>query len=106
MRASVPTAVSVTITLIGLQWRYRLKRYSNTDKEIAMNWDTIEGNWKQLKGKVKEQWGKLTDDHIDTIAGKRDQLSGKIQEAYGVSKDAADAQIDDFAKRNQDRKAN
>ena len=70
-----------------------------------MNWDTVKGDWKQFSGKVKEQWGKLTDDHIDTIAGKRDQLSGKIQEAYGVSKDAADAQIDDFAKRNQDHKA-
>jgi uncharacterized protein YjbJ (UPF0337 family) len=39
-----------------------------------MNWDRIEGNWKQAKGKVKEQWGKLTDDHLDVIAGKRDQL--------------------------------
>ena len=34
-----------------------------------MNWDQVEGNWKQFKGKVKEQWGKLTDDHLDTIAG-------------------------------------
>jgi len=70
-----------------------------------MNWDTIEGNWKQLKGKVQEQWGKLTDDHLDKIAGKRDQLSGKIQETYGIGKDAADAQIDAFAERNKDHKA-
>jgi uncharacterized protein YjbJ (UPF0337 family) len=34
-----------------------------------MNWDVIEGNWKQFKGQVKEQWGKLTDDHLDTIQG-------------------------------------
>jgi len=28
----------------------------NQRKEIAMNWDQVEGNWKQLKGNVKEQW--------------------------------------------------
>lgn len=71
-------------------------------KENAMNWDVIEGNWKQLKGSVKEQWGKLTDDHLDTIAGKRDQLSGKIQEAYGVNKEEAEKQIRDFEDRNRE----
>lgn len=49
-----------------------------------MNWDVIEGNWKQFTGNAKEQWGKLTDDHLDVIAGKRDQLAGKIQEAYAL----------------------
>lgn len=67
-----------------------------------MNWDIVEGNWKQFKGKVKEQWGKLTDDHLDTIAGKRDQLSGKIQETYGISKDEAEKQISAFEDRNKD----
>ncbi|HZW11997.1 MAG TPA: CsbD family protein [Noviherbaspirillum sp.] len=64
-----------------------------------MNWDMISGNWKQYKGKVREQWGKLTDDHLDTIAGEREQLSGKIQEAYGIGKDEADEQIRDFERR-------
>jgi uncharacterized protein YjbJ (UPF0337 family) len=73
-------------------------------KENPMNWDVIDGNWKQLKGNVKEQWGKLTDDHLDTIAGKRDQLAGKIQEAYGVNKDEAEKQIRDFEDRNRDDK--
>lgn len=73
-------------------------------KENHMNWDVIEGNWKQLKGNVKEQWGKLTDDHLDMIAGKRDQLSGKIQEAYGVNKDEAEKQISAFEERNRDDK--
>jgi len=50
-----------------------------------MNWDRIEGNWKQLKGKIQQQWGKLTDDHLDVIAGKREHLSGKIQEMYGIT---------------------
>lgn len=70
-----------------------------------MHWDTIEGNWEQFRGKVKEQWSALTDDNLDTIAGQRDQLSGKLQDFYGISKDAADAQIDAFADRNKDHKA-
>ncbi|MGV8900271.1 MAG: CsbD family protein [Burkholderiaceae bacterium] len=69
-----------------------------------MKWDIIEGNWKQFKGQVKEQWGKLTDDHIDQIEGKRDQLSGKIQESYGIGKDEAEKQIKDFEDRNKDFK--
>ena len=69
-----------------------------------MNWDLIEGNWKQFKGKVKEQWGKLTDDHLDRIEGKRDQLSGKIQETYIIGKDEAEKQIKDFEERNKDYK--
>jgi uncharacterized protein YjbJ (UPF0337 family) len=66
--------------------------------EIDMNWDTIEGNWVEYKGKVKEQWAKLTNDHLDAIAGKREQLAGKIQEAYGIGKDEANKQIDAFRK--------
>lgn len=58
-----------------------------------MNWDRIEGNWKQFRGHVKQQWGKLTEDHLDVIAGNRDILSGKIQESYGVGKDEAEKQL-------------
>jgi uncharacterized protein YjbJ (UPF0337 family) len=67
-----------------------------------MNWDRVQGNWKQLKGKVKEQWGRLTDDHLDEIAGKRDQLVGKIQESYGIGKDEAENQVKDWEARNED----
>jgi uncharacterized protein YjbJ (UPF0337 family) len=67
-----------------------------------MNWDRIEGNWKQAKGKVKEQWGKLTNDHLDKVAGKRDQLVGKIQECYGIAKDDAERQVKDWESRNED----
>jgi uncharacterized protein YjbJ (UPF0337 family) len=63
-----------------------------------MNWDRIEGQWKQSSGKVKEKWGKLTNDDITQINGKREQLAGKIQERYGIAKDAAEKQIDEFAK--------
>lgn len=67
-----------------------------------MNWDQVEGNWKQFKGKVKEQWGQLTDDHIDAIAGRRDQLSGKIQESYGISKEEAEKQISEWERTQRD----
>jgi uncharacterized protein YjbJ (UPF0337 family) len=65
-------------------------------KEIAMDWNRVEGNWKQFKGKVKEHWGKLTDDDLDEIAGKRDQLEGKIQERYGIEKDRVRRDVDDW----------
>ena len=61
-----------------------------------MNWDIAKGNWKQFRGNVKEQWGKLTDDHLDVIDGRRIELAGKIQEAYGISKDEAEKQIKQF----------
>jgi uncharacterized protein YjbJ (UPF0337 family) len=58
-----------------------------------MNWDQIEGNWKQLTGIAKEQWGKLTDDHLEAMAGQRDRMAGKIQELYGISKSDAEKQL-------------
>lgn len=64
-----------------------------------MNWDRIKGDWKQFKGRVKEQWGNLTDDHLDQIEGQREQLVGKIQEQYGISRDEADRQVRDWESR-------
>jgi uncharacterized protein YjbJ (UPF0337 family) len=49
---------------------------------------------------VKEQWGKLTDDHLDMIAGQRDQVAGKIQETYGIGKDEVERQIRSFEDRS------
>ena len=67
-----------------------------------MDWIIVEGNWKQFKGKVKEQWGKLSDDHLDVIAGKRAQLAGKLQESYGITQDEAEKQIKRFEDANKD----
>jgi uncharacterized protein YjbJ (UPF0337 family) len=58
-----------------------------------MNWDRIEGAWQQARGNIKEQWARLTDDHLTVIAGKRDQLVGRIQESYGIAKDEAEKQV-------------
>ena len=71
-----------------------------------MNWDIIEGKWSQLKGSVKQQWGKLTDDHIDVIAGNRDKLVGKIQESYGVTRDEAESQVNHWCEKRKLDKLN
>src|SRR6202008_1733990 len=71
----------------------------NHYEERKMNWDRIEGNWKQFKGNAMQQWGKLTNDHLDVIAGKRDLLLGRIQELYGISKDETEKQLADWQKR-------
>jgi uncharacterized protein YjbJ (UPF0337 family) len=67
-----------------------------------MNWDRIEGNWKQLKGQVREQWAKLTDDHIEAVAGKRDLLVGKIQEMYGITKEETEKQVSAWEKHQNE----
>ena len=64
-----------------------------------MNWDIIEGKWEQWKGDARIQWGKLTDDELDVIAGNKDKLAGKIQEKYGVSRDKAEAAVDQWKDR-------
>jgi uncharacterized protein YjbJ (UPF0337 family) len=69
---------------------------------MNMNWERIEGNWQQIKGNVKEQWGKLTDHHLDTIAGRRDQLVGHVQENYGIAEDEAERQVKDWERSNRD----
>ena len=63
-----------------------------------MNWDQIKGNWKQAKGDVKARWGKLTDDDLTWIDGERERLVGKLQERYGISKEQAQAQVDEERK--------
>lgn len=70
----------------------------NTNKELRMNWNIIEGKWDVFSGKVRSRWAKLTDDDISNIAAKRDVLIGKIQERYGVLKDDAEAQVDEWLK--------
>lgn len=67
-----------------------------------MDWNRIEGNWKQFRGSAKEQWAKLTDDHLDAVAGKRDQLVGRIQEAYGITREATEKQVAAWQSRVKD----
>lgn len=65
---------------------------------MNLNWDTVRGNWKQVKGEVKRKWGKLTDDDMLQLEGNREKLVGKIQERYGLTKEAAERQVEDWAR--------
>jgi uncharacterized protein YjbJ (UPF0337 family) len=74
----------------------RTNRLQN--REMAMNWEQIEGKWNQYAGKVQEKWGKLTDSDLQTMHGKREQLVGKIQERYGIAKEEAQKQVEEYFK--------
>jgi len=65
-----------------------------------MNWDRIEGDWKKVKGTVREQWGRLSDEHLERIGGKRDQLVCSIQESYGIAREDAERQVMAWEMRN------
>ena len=64
-----------------------------------MNWDIVKGKWKQAVGSAKSTWGDLTDDDLRQIDGERDKLVGKVQERYGLARDAAEKQVDDWARK-------
>jgi uncharacterized protein YjbJ (UPF0337 family) len=63
-----------------------------------MNWEQVEGKWDQFKGSVKEKWGKLTDDDLTMIKGRRENLVGRLKERYGLEKEAAEKEIDAWAR--------
>jgi uncharacterized protein YjbJ (UPF0337 family) len=65
----------------------------------AMSWSRIEGDWAQFRTNIKEQWTRLTDEHLDVIAGKRDQLIGKIRSLYGISQEQTEKQVAAWIKR-------
>lgn len=69
---------------------------------MNLNWDTIRGSWNQLKGDIKQQWGKLTDDDMAELQGNKDELVGKVQKRYGLTREAAERQVDEWARHHQD----
>ncbi|WP_435923811.1 CsbD family protein [Paenibacillus sp. DYY-L-2] len=64
-----------------------------------MDHNVFKGKWNQVKGELKTQWGKLTDDDLDVIDGEKDKLVGKLQERYGHTKDAAEREYEDWARK-------
>jgi uncharacterized protein YjbJ (UPF0337 family) len=75
-----------------------VKASSQLQREMAMDWNRVEGNWKQFKGAAREKWGKLTDDDLNVIEGRREQLEGKLQQRYGFAKDQIHRDVDDWFK--------
>ncbi|MBC8089736.1 MAG: CsbD family protein [Phycisphaerae bacterium] len=50
-----------------------------------MNWNQVEGYWMQLRGRMREQWGQMTNRHLDVVNGQRDQAVGLLQRRYGAT---------------------
>lgn len=59
----------------------------------------MQGKWTELRGAIRERWGRITDSDLAVIAGKRDQLIGILQQRYDSSKEEAEREVDDFARR-------
>lgn len=72
---------------------------NSTAKELAMNWNQVEGNWEQFKGKVQKQWGKITNDDLDVINGSRKELVGRLQKHYGKAQEDIEREIDAWSTR-------
>ena len=64
-----------------------------------MSWGHIERDWAQFRGNIKQQWARVTDEHLDAIAGKRDRLIGKIRSLYGISQEQTEKQVSAWIKR-------
>ena len=90
------TAVTMPHRFAGTPDAFRPLMVISTQKEMAMDWNRVEGNWKQFKGAAKEKWGKLTDDDLNVIEGRREQLEGKLQQRYGFAKDQIRKDVDDW----------
>jgi len=64
-----------------------------------MSWGHIERDWAQFRSNIKQQWTRVTDEHLDAIAGKRDRLIGKIRSLYGISQEQTEKQVSAWIKR-------
>jgi uncharacterized protein YjbJ (UPF0337 family) len=70
-------------------------------REIAMNWDQIEGNWLHFKGKLRHNWVKLTDEDITRINGRREELAARLQERYGFARSEAEREVGAWLRSQQ-----
>jgi len=67
--------------------------------EVQNGWDRVASSWKRFSREAKKKWDKLTDDELTQVNGRRETLVGKIQEKYSVTKQEADKQIDEWARK-------
>ena len=61
----------------------------------------VNGQWKQQMGMAKIVWAKLTDDELLNIEGHAEKLVGLVQERYATTRDAAQAQVNEFFDRHK-----
>lgn len=61
-----------------------------------MDWKEAEKRWMQIRDKVQDRWDKLTSEELDQIGGSYDRLVNKLQEKYGLTKQQAEAELNEF----------
>lgn len=67
-----------------------------------MNWEHMESNWNNFKGMVKQQWDRLTDEHLRDISGKRNKLVAKVEQCYGIASADAERQVREWEVEHHD----
>jgi uncharacterized protein YjbJ (UPF0337 family) len=56
----------------------------------------LKGLWDRIRGLAMELGGELTGDGREFAAGQREELIGKLEEYYGMSREEAQAQVEQF----------
>lgn len=64
-----------------------------------MSANTNKQDWSTVKGKIKSKWGKFSDADIESFKDNMPLISDKIQKIYGITKDKADVEYAEFAKK-------
>lgn len=56
----------------------------------------LKGLWDRIRGWAMELGGELTGDGQEFAAGQREELIGKLEAFYGMSREEAQAQVEQF----------
>ncbi|CAN5805530.1 hypothetical protein BH24DEI2_BH24DEI2_16830 [soil metagenome] len=64
-----------------------------------MDWEEISRNWKGYRKEAMRTWTKLQDEDLNAVAGDRDKLIQQVEKAHAVSLEAAETEVDAWAKR-------
>ncbi len=64
-----------------------------------MDWEEISRNWDRYRKDAQHTWNKLPAPDLDATAGDRDKLISSVREGLGLSLEAAETEVDAWAKR-------
>lgn len=104
MHARTPIAAALAVLLTAVLAGCSLvERGGEKTAEIARDvensefWQGAKENWNDFTSEVAARWDRLTEDDIDEVGGDRDELVEEIQETYSVTREEAEAQVDEWA---------
>ncbi len=60
-------------------------------------WSDLQGNWQDTIASVKDRWADLSDEELMSINGDKDALVTLVQDKYGLDREAAEAEVNDWA---------